>query len=159
VPELMRRALSKETDGRPLVVCLDLNPRTAQERSFEEWTKVRHEKVPAEHRAEATGEPTPSRQSSSPNYSWDWDSQNPAGSPIQIATVSYSAQASLPPNESICSPKRAYGPGRPLRRAVGGARPPLPLVCSCWRSSRRPPTNFCVRVDSTLRAETCQLGL
>jgi hypothetical protein len=36
VPELMRRALSKETDGRPFVIRLDLNLPTARERSLEE---------------------------------------------------------------------------------------------------------------------------
>jgi hypothetical protein len=99
VSELMRRALAKETDGRPFAICLDLNLPTAQERSFEEWTKLLHEKVLAEHGMEATGEPDLFAAVFFTNYSWHWDGQNPAGNPIQIAALSRSAPASLPRNE------------------------------------------------------------
>jgi hypothetical protein len=124
VPGPMRRALPKATNGRPIVICLDLNLPTAQERSFEEWTNVLHERVLAEHRTEATGEPDPFTAVFFTNYSWHWDGQNPAGNPIQIATLSHSAQAPCHATRSICSPKRLPVRGRPLRHAVRGARPP-----------------------------------
>lgn len=99
VAQLMRRALAKNTDGRPFVICLDLNLPTAQERSFEEWTELLHEKVLAEHGIDVTGEPDPFAAAFFTNYSWHWDGERPAGNPIQIATLSHSAQAPLPRNE------------------------------------------------------------
>lgn len=99
VAELMRRALAKETDGRPFVICLDLNLPTSQDRSFEEWTKLLDEKVLAEYGIEATSEPDPFAAVFFTNYSWHWDGQDLAGNPIQIATLSSSAPASLPRNE------------------------------------------------------------
>jgi hypothetical protein len=99
VSELMRRALSKETDGRPFVICLDLNLPTELERSFEEWANLLHEKVLAEHGTEATGGPDPFAAVFFTNYSWHWDGQNPAGNPIQIASLSRSARPPLPRNE------------------------------------------------------------
>jgi hypothetical protein len=85
---------------------------------------VLHEKVLAEYRTEATGEPDRSTAVLCTNYSWHWDGQNPAGNPIQIATLSHSAQASLLRNEFDLLAEALSSTGRPLRHAVGGARPP-----------------------------------
>jgi hypothetical protein len=94
---------------------------------------VLHEKVLADYRTEATGEPDRSTAVLCTNYSWHWDGQNPAGNPIQIATLSHSAQASLLRNEFDLLAEALSSTGRPLRHAVGGARPPpstrlLPLA-------------------------------
>jgi hypothetical protein len=103
---------------------------------------VLHEKGLAEYRTEATGEPDPSTAVLFANYSWHWDVQNPAGNPIQIATLSHSAQASLPRNEFDLLAEALSSTERPLRHAVKGQDRRVPLVCSHSPSYPRPTTSL-----------------
>lgn len=101
VAGLMRTALEKETDGRPFVICLDLNLPTVPDRTFEQWLPELHDNVLAQFGDERTGEHDPYAAVFFTNYSWHWDGEQPAGSPMHFVVVSKKAVTPLPEKETV----------------------------------------------------------
>jgi hypothetical protein len=96
---LMRRALEKETDGRPFVVCLDLNLPTEQSGDFDEWVAELNDKVLRAVGAESTGQPDPFSAVFFTNYSWHWDGEKAAGNPMNFVVRPLKAAVPLPADE------------------------------------------------------------
>ncbi len=87
VDGLMKRALEKETDGLPYIVCLDLNLPPEQGDDTETWSAELHRKVLAPFGREATGEPDRFSAVFFTNYSWHWDGEEPAGNPMSFNAI------------------------------------------------------------------------
>lgn len=79
---LMKRALAKETDGRPYIICIDLNLPTAQEGDTEGWVSELYKNVLEPVGRESTGEPDRFSAVCFTNYSWHWDGEELAGNPL-----------------------------------------------------------------------------
>ena len=100
VDRLMRRALEKETDGRPYIVCLDLNLPTEQGEDTEAWAAELQRKVLTPFGSEATGEPDRFSAVFFTNYSWHWDGKEPAGNPMSFVIRGLDAAVPLKANEA-----------------------------------------------------------
>jgi hypothetical protein len=100
VDRLMKRALEKETDGRPYIVCLDLNLPPEQGENVEAWSAELHRKVLAPFGREATGEPDRFSAVFFTNYSWHWDGEKPAGNPMSFVIRGLDAAVPLLANEA-----------------------------------------------------------
>lgn len=98
---LMRAALEKETDGRPFVICLDMNLPTVRKQTFEEWLPELHENVLAQFGEGSTGGTDPYGGVFFTNYSWHWDGDRPAGNPMHFVVVPQKTATPLPENEVI----------------------------------------------------------
>jgi hypothetical protein len=96
VNRLLERALEKETDGRPFIVCIDLNLPPDLSTSIEDWARKLHDKVLSQHGSEATGEPDRFSATLFTNYSWHWDGRAPAGNPLQVVVGSNDARVPIP---------------------------------------------------------------
>jgi hypothetical protein len=100
VDGLMKRALEKETDGRPYIVCLDLNLPPEQGEDVEAWSAELHRKVLAPFGRETTGEPDCFSAVFFTNYSWHWDGEEPAGNPMSFVIRGFDAAVPLMANEA-----------------------------------------------------------
>jgi hypothetical protein len=100
VDGLMKRALEKETDGRPFIVCLDLNLPPEQGGDTEAWSAELHRKVLAPFGRETTGEPDRFSAVFFTNYSWHWDGEEPAGNPMSFVVRGLDAAVPLMTNEA-----------------------------------------------------------
>jgi hypothetical protein len=96
----MKRALEKETDGRPYIVCLDLNLPPEQGEDIEAWSAELQRKVLAPFGREATGEPDRFSAAFFTNYSWHWDGEEPAGNPMSFVIRGLDAAVPLLANEA-----------------------------------------------------------
>jgi hypothetical protein len=99
VRNLMDAALEKEVDGRPFVVCIDLNLPEAGERSLEDWMRQLHEAA-LEHLGPASEE-QPDRHSAVffTNYSWHWAGDKAAGRASSFVVVPTHTAAAIPDDE------------------------------------------------------------
>lgn len=93
---LMKRALLKETDGRPLVVCLDLNIPTEQAGSVEDWIAALNSQLLEPLDASGTN---PFSAVFLTNYSWHWDGGEQARNPLNFVVRALDAPVHLPANE------------------------------------------------------------
>jgi hypothetical protein len=100
VGNLLQRALEKEVDGRPLVVCLDLNLPVDEERSLEEWGQELQARVFAPFEQEYGDGPRPFSAVFITNYSWHWRGRQPPGDPVSFVVVPHEAEVRLPHNEA-----------------------------------------------------------
>lgn len=99
VRKLMDAALEKEVDGRPFVVCIDLNLPETGERSFEDWMRELHEAA-LEHLGPASVEkPDPFSAVCFTNYSWHWAGDQAAGQASSFVVVPTHTAAPLPDDE------------------------------------------------------------
>lgn len=99
VEGLLARALEKETDGRPYVICLDLNLPSEETHSAEDWIFALESKVLSEHSYENTGDREPFSAVLFTNYSWHWQGREPTRNPIEIAVRANKAEVPLPLKE------------------------------------------------------------
>jgi hypothetical protein len=99
VSRLMRRALKKETDGLPYVICLDLNMPTDQHAEIDPFIHDVYEKVLFPFSYDSTGEPDPFSGLLVTNYSWHWGGQTPPDTPALLAFRGDEAAASVPLKE------------------------------------------------------------
>ncbi len=99
VKGLLVRALEKEADGRPYVICLDLNLPVEETQLAEDWISTLETKVLNEYGYEKTGEREPFSAVLFTNYSWHWQGRKPALNPIQIAVRANKAKVPLPLKE------------------------------------------------------------
>ena len=99
VDGLMKRALEKETDGRPYIVCIDLNLPTDLGRDIEAWAAELQKTVLAPVGTETTGEPDRFSATFFTNYSWHWDGRRPAGNPLSFVVRALDAAVPLKANE------------------------------------------------------------
>jgi len=99
VENLLARALEKETDGRPYVICLDLNLPIAETNSAEDWVSTLEEKVLKQYGQETTDEREPFSVVLFTNYSWHWQGQGPASNPLQVAVRANKAEVPIPLKE------------------------------------------------------------
>jgi len=100
VDGLMKRALEKETDGRPNIVCLDLNLPTELGDDVEAWAAELRNKVLAPFGRETTGQPDRFSAVFFTNYSWHWDGEEPAGNPVSFVIRGLDAATPLQANEA-----------------------------------------------------------
>jgi hypothetical protein len=100
VDGLMKRALEKETDGCPYIVCIDMNLPTEQGEDAEAWAAELQRKVLAPFGSEATGKPDRFSAVFFTNYSWHWDGEEPAGNPMSFAIRGLDAAVPLQANEA-----------------------------------------------------------
>lgn len=91
--------LSKETDGRPYVVCIDLNLPTDPGGEVEAWAAELQRRVLAPVGSEKTGEPDRFSAAFFTNYSWHWDGNRPAGNPLSFVIRGLDAAVPLKANE------------------------------------------------------------
>lgn len=99
VRNLMDAALEKEVDGRPFVVCIDLNLPETGERSFEDGMRELHEAA-LEHLGQASaGKPDPFSAVFFTNYSWHWASDKAAGRASSFVVVPAHTASPLPDDE------------------------------------------------------------
>jgi hypothetical protein len=99
VSGLMKRALAKETDGRPLVVCLDLNLPLRHREDAEHWAEELHESLLRPY-DELGGEPSAFAALFVTNYSWHWEGAELAGNPINFVIAARDAVVPLPANHA-----------------------------------------------------------
>jgi hypothetical protein len=159
VPEPMRRALPKATDGRPI----DDLPRPQPAHGAGALLRGVDEGAPREGagRAQDGGDrrARPFTAVFFTNHSWHWDGQNPAGNPIQIATLSHSAQASLARNEVDLLAEALFQYGDvPSGTPWEGEDRRLPLVCSYSPSYPRATMKCCFRVAAVDQAASSVLS-
>ena len=97
VSGLMKKALAKETDGRPLVVCLDLNLPLGHGEDAEEWEEELYENLlrPYDEPGES---PSAFAMLFVTNYSWHWEGEELAGNPISFVVKAKDAAVPLPAN-------------------------------------------------------------
>jgi hypothetical protein len=87
VRNLMDAALEKEIDGRPFVVCIDLNLPETGERSVQDWMRELHDAA-LEHLGPASEEnPDPFSAVFFTNYSWHWAGDKAAGQASSFVVV------------------------------------------------------------------------
>jgi hypothetical protein len=99
VRNLLDAALEKEVDGRPFVVCIDLNLPERGERSFEDWMRELHEAA-LEHLGPASEEnPDPFSAIFFTNYSWHWAGDQPAGQASSFAVLARHTPQPLPDDQ------------------------------------------------------------
>jgi hypothetical protein len=99
VRNLMDAALEKEVDGRPFVVCIDLNLPETGERSLENWMRELHEAA-LEHLGQASeDEPDPFSAAFFTNYSWHWAGDKAAAQASSFVVVPTYTAAPLPDDE------------------------------------------------------------
>lgn len=96
VQDLLRRALIKETDKRPYVICIDLNLPIDETSSAEDWVASLEEKILREHGFEITGKREPFSAVLFTNYSWHWDGEGTVTNPVNVAVRANRAQATIP---------------------------------------------------------------
>jgi hypothetical protein len=99
VARLMRRAVEKETDGRPFVICIDLNLPTTRQRSEQEWIQELHDNVLAEFGDDVTGEPVVFSVAFFTNYAWHWEGETQPGYGAQLGVLPDRPAVPLPPSE------------------------------------------------------------
>jgi hypothetical protein len=97
---LMKRALAKETEGRPYIVCIDLNLPTAQEGDTAEWVSELYSEVLEPVGRESTGEPDRFSAACFTNYSWHWDGEELAGNPLGFVIRGLEAAVPLRSDEA-----------------------------------------------------------
>jgi hypothetical protein len=99
VRNLMDAALEKEVDGRPFVVCIDLNLPEVGERSFEDWMRELYDSA-LEHLGPASEEtPDPFSAVFFTNYSWHWVGDQPAGQASSFVVLARHTPQPLPDDE------------------------------------------------------------
>jgi hypothetical protein len=96
VQALLDKALLKETDERPYVICIDLNLPNDKTSTVEGWVAELKEKVLREHGFETTGEREPYSAVLFTNYSWHWDGQGHVSDPINTAVRANKARVPIP---------------------------------------------------------------
>ncbi len=84
---LIRSALTKETDGRPFVICIDLNLPTDRERPFEEWVQELGDSALADFQSSSADNRDPFSAIFFTNYSWHWNGEEPAGRAMQVVAI------------------------------------------------------------------------
>jgi hypothetical protein len=75
---LLRDALEKETDGRPLVVFLDLNMPPSGEPPTQEWVRKLHDEVMAPLGESSAANPDRFSVAVLTNFSWHWHGTEPS---------------------------------------------------------------------------------
>jgi hypothetical protein len=100
VGALLERALEKEADGRPLVVCLDLNLPIDRERTLDQWAADLQANVFAPFEERHAGAAKPFSAVFFTNYSWHWDGQQPPGDPMSFVVLPFDPAVRLPRNEA-----------------------------------------------------------
>jgi hypothetical protein len=99
VRNLMDAALEKKVDGRPFVVCIDLNLPETGERSFDDRMRELHEAA-LEHLGQPSeDEPDPFSAVFFTNYSWHWAGKKAAGRASSFVVVPTHTAAPLPDDE------------------------------------------------------------
>jgi hypothetical protein len=96
---LLRKATQKETDGRPFVICIDLNLPHARAKSAEEWVAELHGNVLSQFGAGVTGQPDAFSALFFTNYAWHWDGERPPGLPAHLVALPDETRVPLPPGE------------------------------------------------------------
>ena len=96
VQALLSKALLKETDERPYVICIDLNLPIDKSSSVHDWMAELEKKVLREHGFETTGQREPYSAILFTNYSWHWDGQGSVSNPINTAARANKAGTPLP---------------------------------------------------------------
>lgn len=99
VSNLMAKALKKETDGLPFLICIDLNMPTAAPESFSEWAKELEAGVLGRFSAGGQSDPDPWAAVAFTNYSWQWDGDNVAGDPLSCVAIPHHSVNPLPHSE------------------------------------------------------------
>jgi hypothetical protein len=99
VARLMRRAVVKETDGRPFVICIDLNLPTTRVRTQAEWIQELHDNVLAEFGNDVTGQPVVFSAAFFTNFAWHWEGDKQPGYGSQFGVLPDRPEVPLPPGE------------------------------------------------------------
>jgi hypothetical protein len=98
VSTLMGKALKKETDGLPFVICVDLNMPAASE-SLAERAKELEARVLDRFGAGDKQNPDPWAAVIFTNYSWQWDGAGVAGDSLSCVAIPRHSQNPLPHSE------------------------------------------------------------
>ena len=101
VARLLRDALTKETDGLPLLVFLDLNLPYNEERTADEWIPKLHDEALA-----WMGDPSPERPEPYSavfltNFSWHWQGEEPAKGAESFVVIPVYQLHDLPPVDDV----------------------------------------------------------
>jgi hypothetical protein len=99
VAGLMRRAVAKEPDGRPFVICVDLNLPTTRVRTQEQWIHELHENVLAQFGDDVTGKPVVFSAAFFTNFAWHWEGDKEPGYGAQFVILPDRPSVALPPGE------------------------------------------------------------
>lgn len=100
VGALLERAVEKDVDGRPFVVCLDLNLPIDEERNLDEWGQELQTNVFGPFEQTYGEGPRPFSAVFVTNYSWHWQGWQPPGDPMSFVFVPHEAAVRLPRNEA-----------------------------------------------------------
>ena len=76
---LHRDALTKEIDGRPYLIFLDMNLPPGRDRAFEEWIPNLHDRVISWRGESSSDDPDPYSAVVLTNFSWHWQGDADAG--------------------------------------------------------------------------------
>jgi hypothetical protein len=97
---LHRDALEKETDGRPLVVFLDMNLPPGQDKAFDEWVPTLHKDVLAWRGESSAENPDPYGAVILTNFSWHWHGEEDAGAGERFIVLPLYSEVPLPGPEA-----------------------------------------------------------
>ena len=96
---LVRGALEKKTDGRPFVICIDLNLPTDTNQAFLDRVKTLSDEALVDFASSSAENPDPFSAIVFTNYSWHWDGAKVAGNPMNFLAIPTYPEVPLSPED------------------------------------------------------------